>query len=361
MSTSPYENLPKRQFWRPAVAEDHVLTTSTLWNKKFHIGQNDNIASAGSCFAQHISKRLVKSGYNFIDAEQAPPQLPADEHARFGYGIYSARYGNIYTTAQLRELAEEALGMRPSLDYSWEKEGRFYDPLRPNVEPKGLESHEEVMFHRKYHLEKVHQVLTTCDIFVFTLGLTEAWVCNRTGRTLPTAPGTVAGSYSPDLYSFQNYKHEKIKSDFIKFMELVRSVQTNRNCRFLLTVSPVPLTATATDNHVLVATTYSKSTLRSVAGDLYSEYDNIDYFPSYEIIASHWSRGIFFETNMRSVSSSGVDAAMRVFFLEHELTPNTKVEPKVNQVEDKQRPHVQDNDVDNDVVCEEALLEGFAK
>ncbi|WP_339375331.1 hypothetical protein [Paracoccus yeei] len=34
----------------------------------------------------------------------------------------------------------------------------------------------------------------------------------------------------------------------------------------LLTVSPVPLAATTTDNQVLVPTTYSKSVLRSVAG-----------------------------------------------------------------------------------------------
>ena len=36
--------------------------------------------------------------------------------------------------------------------------------------------------------------------------------------------------------------------------------------RILLTVSPVPLTATAGDDHVLLATTYSKSVLRAGRG-----------------------------------------------------------------------------------------------
>ena len=36
---------------------------------------------------------------------QPPPALlPTDLHSRFGYGIYSGRYGNIYTARQLLQL-----------------------------------------------------------------------------------------------------------------------------------------------------------------------------------------------------------------------------------------------------------------
>lgn len=346
---SPYKDLPKRQFWRFAVAEDHVLSTRNFWRKKFVITLKDRIASAGSCFAQHISRRLLNSGYNFVDVEPAPRALPDNLHSRFGYATYSARYGNIYTASQLMQLADEAFGLGESLDYSWEKDGKFYDPLRPHVEPNGLGSHEEVMFHRRHHLKKVRQLFEGCDVFVFTLGLTEAWVCRKTGRTLPIAPGTIAGDYQPDLYKFKNYTHLEIKSDLIRFMELIWSVQKTRRCRFLLTVSPVPLTATATDNHVMVATMYSKSTLRSVAGELCDEYAEVDYFPSYEIIVSPWSRGIFFESNMRSIAAAGVDAAMRVFFLEHNLSTERKTVLAPGS----------SNQFDDDVVCEEALLEGF--
>ena len=364
MSSSPYTNLPKRQFWRSAVAEDHVLSTANLWQKKFDISLDDRIASAGSCFAQHISRRLLKSGYNFVDVELAPSALPKELHTKFGYATYSARYGNIYTTAQLIELAEEAMGMRPSLDYSWEKDGRFYDPLRPNVEPNGLDSLEEVMFHRQYHLKKVRELLENCDLFVFTFGLTEAWICKKSGRTLPTAPGTIAGDYQPDNYEFKNYTHAKIQSDFVRFMELLWSIQKKRNCRFLITVSPVPLTATATNNHVLVATTYSKSTLRSVAGELFDQYNEVDYYPSYEIITSPWSRGMFYEPNLRSVAAAGVDAAMRPFFMEHTLSnqPVTQANRKFESTRMARPAQPATVPVaDDDVVCEDALLEGFSK
>ena len=75
-------------------------------------------------------------------------------------------------------------------------------------------------------------------------------------------------------------------------MALMRSA--NRGLRFLLTVSPVPLTATNSGNHVLVATVDSKSRLRAVAGQLARTVSRVDYFPSYEIISAPPFRGSFF-------------------------------------------------------------------
>lgn len=351
---SPYDNMPQRQYWRKAVTDEHVLTSKNLWFKKVDINLSDRIVSAGSCFAQHISRRLVSSGYNFVDVELAPKALPANLHKQFGYATYSGRYGNIYTTSQLIQLAEESLDRRPMLTYSWEKEGCFYDPLRPSVEPNGLGSHEEVVFHRKYHLSKFRHLIETCDVFVFTLGLTETWICNRSGRSLPTAPGTIAGSYDPKFYTFRNLSHSEIKADLIRFINLVHEIQGNNSCKFLFTVSPVPLTATFTDNHALVATMHSKSTLRSVVGELYSEFDFVDYFPSYEVINAPWSRGLFFESNQRNVSAAGVDAAMRIFFLQHDLKKSIDADASQSNESNTEI-------LDEDLVCEDALLEGFAK
>ena len=58
-------------------------------------------------------------------------------------------------------------------DPVWERKGRFHDAQRPGVEPEGLDSPESVLAHRARHLAAVRQVFTGCDVFVFTLGLTE--------------------------------------------------------------------------------------------------------------------------------------------------------------------------------------------
>ena len=153
------------------------------------------------------------------------------------------------------------------------------------------------------------------NVFVFTFGLTEAWVSRETGRVYPTAPGTIAGEYDPERFEFRNFGFNDVHDDFVAFRELV--LGRNPGVRFLVTVSPVPLTATATQDHVLVATTYSKSVLRAVAGALAAEFPDVDYVPSYEVIATPWSKGAYYESNLRTVRKVGVSAVMRIFFAEH--------------------------------------------
>src|SRR6185369_4771378 len=88
----------------------------------------------------------------------------------------------------------------------------------------------------------------------------------------------------------------------------------NPDIRILLTVSPVPLTATASGRHVLLATTHSKAVLRAVAGEIADGYNLVDYFPSYEMITGSPFRSNFFEENLRSITPSGVSFVMDSFF-----------------------------------------------
>lgn len=360
MTDNPYRTLPPTHFWRNGVAETSPLNLQDIYQKRWPLAAKTKIATAGSCFAQHISRFLRTNGYNVLDLETAPEGLPAHLHNQFGYSMYSARYGNIYTVRQLLQLAQEAISGTVREDIIWEKSGRFYDALRPNIEPNGFATPEEVIAHRLAHIRAVRQMFKEMDVFVFTLGLTEAWEHTETGVVYPTAPGTIAGQFDPDLYGFKNFKLYEIRSDLVQFMNIVKKFRGSM-FRTLLTVSPVPLTATASGKHVLQASTYSKSVLRAVAGQLYDEFPSIDYFPSYEIVTNPAARGIFFASNLRSVTSEGVDVVMRSFFAEHPAlttqTPSAKptVPPATGQGAGP-APSAAD-----EVQCEEAMLEAFAK
>ncbi len=363
--TSPYDGLPPERFWRTGVTEAHPLSAN-LYRKKFDIAPADRIATAGSCFAQHVATHLRASGFSVMDIEPAPSQLPPDQARAFGYGIYSARYGNIYAVRQLLQLARDAeTGFVDAADV-WEKDGRFYDALRPNVEPRGVDTVDEVLALRRHHLRKVKQLFSQMDVFVFTFGLTETWCRRETGRVYPTAPGTIAGAYDPDVFEFRNFGFVDIYNDFVEFLTLVRG--WNPDLRILLTVSPVPLTATASNQHVLCATTYSKSVLRAAAGALCEGDARVDYVPSYELIASPWSRGIFYDANLRTVNAEGVAAVMRMFFAEHrppeaaaEPTPGTREERiAANRARKRARAAEAAEDAD-EVVCEEVLLKAFGR
>ena len=342
MRVSPYRGLSSRAFWRHGVVRQQPEAVEDLYRRRFAIAPADRIATAGSCFAQHIANRLRRHGYTVLDTEPPPRGLDGPQQARFGYGLFSARFGNIYTTRQLLQLLEEARGKFRPADIAWQHDGRWYDALRPNVEPEGLDSAEEVHALRVQHLRQVRAMIRQTDVFVFTFGLTEAWLHAESGTVYPTAPGTIAGSYDPAIHAFRNFSYEEVLADFLRVREVFR--KSNPSVRFLLTVSPVPLAATAADAHVLTATTHSKSVLRAVAGALAERYEEVDYFPSYEIIATPFAEGRFYEADRRSVTRAGVDAVMRVFFSQHR-----KVVPAPTPAEAQP------------VVCEEAMLAAFGK
>lgn len=368
-SRSPYSGLDETKFWRSGVAETNPLIARGLYRKRFAITETDRIATAGSCFAQHIARNFRARGFTVMDVEPAPyPSSPALAQA-YGYGVYSARYANIYTVRQLLELFREATaadrGEEPWPVLVWEKRGRFYDGMRPGVEPDGLASPEEVIAQRRDHLSRVRRLFAEMQVFVFTMGLTEAWVDLVSGRTLPTCPGTIAGTFDPAVHKFRNFRVKSILEDYRSFRRELAAF--NPGVRHLITVSPVPLTATASDQHVLVATMYSKSVLRAVAGQLYADYKDLDYFPSYEIIAAHPSRGFFFESNLRSVSPAGVETVMRTFFAEHggAAAAGGQAAPargdKGRSAAAKPNPDASPSEKAEDVVCEEILLEAFRR
>lgn len=354
---SPYSSLPSVNFWRTGVTESSPFDLNGIYVKKWNIKASDKIATAGSCFAQHIARYMRKNKYNVMDVEPAPEGLPPEKHNSFGYSMYSARYGNVYTVRQLLQLLKEINGelvLKPE-DYIWEKNGRFYDAFRPNVEPHGFSTQEELIVHRKFHLKKVSKLFKMMDVFIFTLGLTETWECEDTGLVYPTAPGTIAGSFEDDKYSFKNFTYNEVYKDFRQVQKILNELRVGRKkLRYLLTVSPVPLTATCSDRHILQASTYSKSVLRAVAGDL-SKVKNIDYFPSYEIITNVASHGVFYENNLRTVRAGGVDCVMKVFFSQHRLEYSNATAPELNQ------SSADEVDESEDVQCEEALLEAFGK
>ncbi|RUS64839.1 GSCFA family protein [Pseudorhodobacter sp. E13] len=353
--TSPYIDLPARAYWRSGVAERGDISGSDLYIPKFQITRKHRIATAGSCFAQHVGRTLRRARFNVLDEETGPSVPPAVLNA-YGYGLYSARYGNIYSARQLLQLLQEAFkGLKPAHPV-WEKDGRFYDAFRPSVEPDGLPTEDDVLRHRAQHLQAVRTLFSSIDVFVFTFGLTETWAAKSDGTVYPTAPGTIAGTFDPDIFEFRNMRYNEILSDFRVVRKMIQTL--NPDVRFVVTVSPVPLTATASGQHVEVASSYSKSVLRAVCGALMEDHKDVDYFPSYEVIMSQTAHGTNFNSNYRTVRAEGVDKAMNLFMQAHKAGMAAGTLHTAAQTMSEAEKDMTETD---DLVCEEALLEAFAK
>lgn len=308
----PYETLPEDRFWRTAVADRDALEITGLWKPKHAIRRRTRIVMAGSCFAQHFARALVARRYRWLDFEPGPAGLTPEQRKDYHYGTFSFRTGNIYTPKMLLQWLTWALTDAEPPDEVWEKDGRFYDPFRPGVEPGGFAGAEELHASRRDTLRAIAEAVRGSQVFVFTLGLTEAWQNKATGAEYAVCPGTVAGKFDAEAHQFVNHGFAALMGDMSAALRLM--FRANRRLLVLLTVSPVPLTATASGSHVLTATSRSKSMLRAVASELTERQRRVDYFPSYEIITHPAYRGRFFAPNLRSVLAEGVEHVMSQFF-----------------------------------------------
>lgn len=270
------------------------------------------MATAGSCFAQNIARSLHKKGFHYFVTETAPPELLPEAAHRANYRVFSARYGNIYTTRQLAQLFDRAYGeFTPELPAWRGRSGGYVDPFRPRIQPEGFVSEADLLADRIQHLGSVRRLFENLDVFVFTLGLTESWE-HASGAVLPLAPGVAGGEWDPEQYAFRNYSVEEVERDLLGFIDRLRDV--NPSCRIVLTVSPVPLAATYEARHVLVSTCLSKAVLRVAAAGCASKRPQVCYFPAFEIITGPHAGGRYFDDDLRSITKAGVDHVMRIFF-----------------------------------------------
>ncbi|KQP52620.1 MULTISPECIES: GSCFA domain-containing protein [unclassified Methylobacterium] len=346
-ATNPYSALPDRRSWRKAVAGTPPFALDPTGAAGFRLTRTERIATAGSCFAQHVARALKAEGFNFLVVE-TPSAGTATTASADGEGDFSARYGNIYTTRQLVQLFERAFGtFAPRLE-AWQRaDGRFVDPFRPRIDPAGHESPEAVATAREVHLAHVRTLFQTLDTLVFTLGLTEGWRDSADGAALPLPPGVAGGIWDPAEVGFANAGVAEMTADMLAFVDALRGV--NPAARVILTVSPVPLAMTYADRHVLVANAYSKAALRVVAEEVCAARPEVFYFPSYEIVTAPTTQGRYFADNLRAVTPAGVAHVMRCF-MAHAAHEGARAEaPRFDVRSENQRTAK--------VVCDEELLD----
>jgi hypothetical protein len=345
---TPYTNAAPWRLWRRAVANPPGGEVDPVVDFPLRITRTDRIVTAGSCFAQNIARHVRLRGFTYLVTEPGHAVLDDETLAAFQYGIYSARYGNIYSARQLLQLFRRAHGEFMPEEPAWRQDGAWFDPFRPLIQPDGFASLAECEADRAQHLAAVRRAFADLDVFIFTLGLTEIWESAADGAVFPLCPGAPRGVFDPARYRLRNLTVAENVADLTAFLGLLRAV--NPGARVILTVSPVPLVATAEAAHVLTATTLSKSVLR-VAADTVCRTGAAAYFPAYEIVTGVQARGAYFADDCRSVTEAGVAHVMRVFFRHAAEEGEAVAAPKaVRPVFEAGGAYVQ-------VVCEEESLD----
>lgn len=245
------------------------------------------IFTMGSCFAQEIRGAMSRKGFQvyprYIDVQ-------FDSRCQIFDKIPEREMTPHYDTFVIRQEFEAALGVWTDREASfWEvrnapinkssgKEVVYQDPTR------------KLNYAMSFPLLKdladkvdavTRQGIVESELIVITLGLTEVWRHNQTGRYLCRPPNTGYGG-GDGLATFRQSTFVENYLNVKATLDLLFSKFPQKNV--VLTVSPVPLALTYSSNDVGTANLESKSILRAVAGQICREYaERVTYFPSYEM------------------------------------------------------------------------------
>lgn len=206
---------------------------------------------------------------------------------------------------------------------------------------------------RAQHLTATRRALAEADVFVFTLGLTEAWEDCRDGAVFPLAPGVAGGHFDPALTQFRNFDVDETTADLLAALTMIRT--RNPALRIILTVSPVPLNATMENRHVMQSTAWSKAVLRIAADRVAGMMTDCCYFPSYEVITSPHTAGRYFGPDCREVRPEGVAHVMRLFF--KHFAPDCSASNIAHPAPSRPDAFIAQMEKANSVMCDEAKID----
>ena len=242
---------------------------------KFTIPAESKFFCIGSCFARNVEEHLL---YSFIDVLSKRVYSPLEE-----WSNRPNAFMNKYTLAlMLNELRwVMAPPIDPPAEWFMEVEGGWHDPqLSPAAHPTSLQ---RVKDRRRYLSTEVFARIRQADVVVVTLGLVEAWFDNLTGLWLNGAPSLRLARAHPGRYVF------RATSVFenMAWLEEVRAAlkRLSPGVKMVVTVSPVPMDTTFSLKDSAVAHVVSKARLRVAADEFVSRHEDVDYFPSFEMVS----------------------------------------------------------------------------
>ena len=159
-------------------------------------------------------------------------------------------------------------------------ETSWSDPhANPTLELVGFEE----TLKRRALLQTVTKRIVNCRAVIVTLGLAEVWRDIKADVYLNNTPIPPLLVREPDRYELHLTSFAQNWAN-LEAIHALLSRYGHPDLRIVVTVSPVPLHATFLKMDVVLATTYAKSLLRAAAQQWAIAHENVDYFPSYEIV-----------------------------------------------------------------------------
>ncbi len=283
----------------------------------FQIVPDDRILTIGSCFARELELYLADKGF---DLPTLAISLPAEERVA---GTKPNVILNKYTVHSMENEIRWAFEGLPCPEEQFflpAGEGLWYDSqLVHNLTAAPFARIQE----RREMVTRLMRQLSSCRVLVVTLGLVESWFDLQTGLYLNGIPPKYALQTQPDRFELRVLDYAEILASLQRIHALLQAYG-HPDTQVLLTVSPVPFKSTLTGQDAVAANCYGKSVQRAAAEAFALQHDNVDYFPSYEIVTMS-NRALAFKEDNIHVTPEAVDVIMSTVLAAYcpELTPTS--------------------------------------
>ena len=274
---------------------------------EFRIARGDKLFAIGSCFARGIETALKSRGFQVESAATDFNQF----NTVAGQKVTALGFTNKYTTYSI--LNELSWALDPDAKFP-EQSLVDLDARRtidPHINPTLQVVDRAGTLERRRVMQAVNARLKDCRVLFMTLGLVEVWYDKLAKVHLNTTPNREMRGLDPKRYQFMVSNYPQNLENLEKLYALLQRFG-HPQLQIVVTTSPVPLNATFTGQDIVVANTYSKSTLRAVAQDFAAAHPNVQYFPSYEIVMNS-QRELAWEDDLRHVQGAMTQHVMDQF------------------------------------------------
>lgn len=272
-------------------------TTFPIPISSFKINHHQNILTIGSCFSDEIGSRLTQLKFN---------------------GLINP-FGVIFNAFSIENIIERSINLRYFTTDDVHQNGEQFFCFDVHSSFNGL-SKEEVLTNLNQTLDQVHNFLKTCDILMVTLGT--SWVYQRkvNDQIVANCHKIPAKEFDKILLPVQ----ETFKSLDLLVFEVLK---LNPKMKIITTVSPVRHTKDG-----MVENNVSKSRLIDAMYQLDLKYDEVNYFPSYEIMMDDLRDYRFYKEDLIHPSNEAVNYIWELFTATYLDEATCTFNQKINKI-----------------------------
>jgi hypothetical protein len=247
-------------------------TTFQIPESEFKINHQQNILTIGSCFSDEMGNRLVDLKFN---------------------GLINP-FGVIFNSYSIYNLIVRSLNKEYFTITDVHQNGEQFFCFDVHSSFNSL-AKEDILNHLNQTIDLVHNQLLSCDVLILTLGTSWVYQNKQTNQIVANCHKVEAKQFDKILLSTE----ENFKSLDLIISELIK---LRPQIKIITTVSPV--------RHIkdgMVENNVSKARLIDALYQLNYKYEEVDYFPSYELIMDDLRDYRFFKSDLIHPSEQAVE------------------------------------------------------